>query len=38
MSGSVSERLCRANSTEFMSNGCRQRREDRDMVRFDITG
>lgn len=28
VSGSGSERLCRANSTEFMSNGCRQRRED----------
>lgn len=26
-SGSVSEKLCRANSTKFISNGCRQRRE-----------
>ncbi len=33
MSGSGSERLCRANSTEFMSNGWRQRRENRNKVR-----
>lgn len=24
MSGSVSEKLCRANSTKFISNGCKQ--------------